>query len=317
MKHLYPLFILFVLAISCSLNSLNEVPEDLNQSEEESAPVGEQAMLELEIPDGFEFSTSEAISIQIFDSSPSAFYTVYAYNDEEFNEAEIDVTNDDGEADTQVIFETDELNQVLFKGRPLGGTLQHTVVMPSYYQKIYLRRKEAGVFSSQVLNIQGGSVSFTYSGGSEKSRLAQVAAFKAQSKQIDVDQLFCVNGSGQLFTVDPLNGDLAELAAMPMGSYTAAIDHTNLYLYSIGKNNGYPLMRYDIVNDSWTTITNLGMGGPRLDYNENDGLLYFSTQDRLYTIDPVNGLVLSTWDINNLNNTQGGTWPSLLTVRYS
>ena len=310
MKYIYTLralsLLVLALTFSCAPNSLNEVPEEIDQSEEESTPVEDQALLELEIPDGFEFSTSDAISIQIFDSSPNAFYTVYAYNEEVFNEVEIDVTNDDGEADTQIVYETDELNQVLFKGRPVGGTLQHTVVMPSYYRKIYLRRNEDGVFSSQVLDIQGGNVAYTHAGGSGKSRLAEVAAFKASSKQIDVDQLFCVNGSGQLFTVDPLNGDLVELAAMPLGSYTAAIDHTNLYLYSIGKNSGFPLMRYDIVNDSWTTIANLGMGGPRLDYNENDGLLYFSTQDRLYSIDPLNAVVLSTWDINNLNNKQGG-----------
>ena len=48
------------------------------------------------------------------------------------------------------------------------------------------------------------------------------------------------------------------------------------------------------------------MGGPRLDYNENDGLLYFSRQDKLYTIDPSNATVLSNWTIANLNNKNGG-----------
>ena len=66
-------------------------------------------------------------------------------------------------------------------------------------------------------------------------------------------------------------------------------------------------MRYDIVNDSWTTVGNVGMGGPRLDYREEDGLLYFSGNNaKIYTIDPSNGSVLSTWNINNLDVTNGG-----------
>ena len=309
MRNKYPtskalLYFFLILFVACAPNSIEE-PTGPGGEGEEPTPVGEQDILELDIPEGFTFDTSNEVTISIFDSSPDAFYTVYAYNDERFNEQEVDVTNDDGESESQVIFETDELNQVLFKGRPVGGTLEHTVVMPSYYSKVYLRRKENGVFNSQVLDIGGGLVSYTHTDNSGKARLAEVANWKA-SKKIDVDQLYCVNGSAQLFTVDPLDGTMVELAGMPMGSYTAAIDHTNLYLYSIGKNSGNPLMRYDIINDSWTTVANLGMGGPRLDYNENDGLLYFSTQATVYSIDPSNATVLSTWGITNLNNTQGG-----------
>ena len=309
MKYLYPLrvlsLLLLALAFSCAPNTLDEIADnDPNGGNPD--PVAEQDILELEIPEGFEFKTSEAVTINIFDSAPDAFYTVYAYNDQVFNEEEVDTTNDDGEPETQVIFETDELNQILFQGRPVGGTLSHTMVMPSYYNKVYVRRKQQGVFSSQIMDIQGDQVNYTHSDNSGKNRLAEVAAFKASSKQIDVDQLYCVNGSAQLFTVDPLNGDLVELAGMPMGSYTAAIDHANLYLYSIGRSNPYPLMRYDMVNNSWTTVANLGMGGPRLAYNDNDGLLYFSTQNLLYSIDPANATVLTTWTINNLNNKQGG-----------
>jgi len=311
MKNLYPFrnpFVLFVFAfvLSCAPNSIDDVPGGEDTGEEDPTPIGEQAILDLEIPEGFTFKTSSEVTISIFDAAPDAFYTVYAYNDAVFNEQEVDVTNEDGETEAQLFFETDELNQVLFKGRPVGGMLEHTVVMPSYYRKIYLRRSEQGVFTTQIMDIQSGAVSYTHSDNSGESRLAQVAAYKASSKQIDVDLLYCVNGSGQLFTVDPLNGDLVEKANMPQGSWTAAIDHTNLYLYSIGKNRNYPLMRYDIIDDSWTTIGNVGMGGPRLDYNENDGLLYFSRQDKLYTIDPSNATVLSNWTIANLNNKNGG-----------
>ena len=93
---------------------------------------------------------------------------------------------------------------------------------------------------------------------------------------------------------------------MPMGSYTAAIDQVNRVLYSIGKSSPYPLMKYSIDNDSWSTVANLGKGGPRLDYNTVDGLLYFSTSDKLYSYDPLTGVLLSTWDIIGLDNLGGG-----------
>ena len=312
--HLF-LGILSLLFISCVKDSL-DTAEEITQQEEnqEEEEIDESAMVNLVIPEGFEFETSETVTITITDSSPEAIYTVYAYNDTEYANEEFNTTNDDGEADTAVVFETDELNQVLFTGRPVNGTLQHTVTTPLYYSQIYVRRKENGTFSSQIVDVQNGTASYIHSNSTGKGRQAEVARFKSRLKRsrstqkaIATDLLYCVNGSGQLFHVDPLNGDLTELAAMPQGSWTAAIDHTNLYLYSIGRSGPHPLMRYDIINDSWDIVGNVRMGGPRLEFNEDDGLLYFSPdRPKLYTIDPTNAQVISSWNINNLDVRVGG-----------
>ncbi len=288
-------------------------PEEENIVEEGEPDSSPTDITNLMIPENFEFSTSETVNVTINDNTPNAIYTVYAYNSTQYNLEEVDVINDEGEPDTETSFETDELNQVLFTGRPINGMLQHTIMMPSYYSQLYIRRKEGTVFSSEIIAINDGNVTYNFSNTSGKIRKAEVSRFKdritnsrASGKNIEIDTLFAVNGSGQLFSINPLNGSLKELAPMPLGSYTAAIDHANMYLYSIGKNSGNPLMRYDMINDSWTTIANVGMGGPRLEYNENDGLLYFSTQAKVYTIDPTNATVLSSWDINNLDVTGGG-----------
>ncbi|GMN07431.1 hypothetical protein MTsPCn5_28200 [Croceitalea sp. MTPC5] len=288
-------------------------PEEENIVEEGEPDSSPTDITNLMIPENFEFSTSETVNVTINDNTPNAIYTVYAYNSTQYNLEEVDVINDEGEPDTETSFETDELNQVLFTGRPINGMLQHTIMMPSYYSQLYIRRKEGTVFSSEIVAINDGNVTYNFSNTSGKARKAEVSRFKdritnsrASGKNIEIDTLFAVNGSGQLFSINPLNGSLKELAPMPLGSYTAAIDHANMYLYSIGKNSGNPLMRYDMINDSWTTIANVGMGGPRLEYNENDGLLYFSTQAKVYTIDPTNATVLSSWDINNLDVTGGG-----------
>ncbi|PQJ14494.1 LruC domain-containing protein [Aureicoccus marinus] len=298
--------ILKTIALSAILFIFSCTPKSLDELIEEEPIVAEENnMMNLVVPEGFDFSTSREVTISVQDLSPSATYTIYAYNDLRINEREVDVTYDNGETGTDIVFETDDYNQVLFTGKPVNGQIEHTVPLANYYKKIYVHRNENGIFSGNIVDIQGGNALYVHmSTGS--SRKAQVENFKASNKSIDFDTLYCVNGSGQLFTVDPLNGDLTEKAAMPQGSWTAAIDHANLYLYSIGKNRNYPLMRYDMINDSWTTIANVGMGGPRLAYNDNDGLLYFSTQAKLYTIDPTTATVLSSWDISNLNVTQGG-----------
>ncbi|MEM8928666.1 MAG: LruC domain-containing protein [Bacteroidota bacterium] len=313
-KPFIPLFIFFLLS-ACVGDDLDEMAnEEIQQEEnEQEEQVDESAITNLVIPEGFEFKTSETVDITINDGATNAIYTVYAYNDTPFLVQENDIINDDGEPDMVTTFESDEYNQVLFTGRPMGGVLESTITLPSYYSKIYLRRKEGTSFSSAIMDIVGGTVNYTHTNSSGKVRQAEVARFKSQRialktqrSSMEIDSLYCVNGSGQLFTVNPLSGNLTDLAAMPMGSYTAAIDHANLYLYSIGKNNGNPLMRYDMVNDSWTTIGNLGMGGPRLDYREEDGLLYFSSRTKVYSIDPSNATVISTWDINNLDVANGG-----------
>ena len=281
---------------------------------EEEVPVTELSLTELQIPDGFEFKTAEQVTVTFNDPSPNALYTVYAYNDVKYTLEENTVINDDGESITAPSFESDEYNQILFTQKSEGGTFQSTTSIPSYYTKLYVRRKEGTSFSSEILDIVNGTATYTHTDFNGKARQAEVARFKSKqifrksraNRNIEIDSLYCVNGSGQLFTVNPLNGNMTDLAAMPQGSYTAAIDHTNLFLYSIGRSNPYPLMRYDMVNDTWSTIGNVGMGGPRLDYREQDGLLYFSTKAKLYTIDPSNASVISTWDINNLDVTGGG-----------
>lgn len=297
-------------------DSLDEViPEETQQEEEEQEEqIDENAIVNLVIPEGFEFKTSESIQLTINDAASNAVYTVYAYNDAPFSVEVSNIINDEGETATVTTFESDEYNQIVFTGRPVAGTLQASFTLPSYYTKVYLRRKEGSSFHSEIVDVTGGIATYTHSDMSGKARKAEVARFKAtrsgyrslNARGIEIDSLYCVNGSGQLFTVNPLTGNMTDLAAMPLGSYTAAIDHANLYLYSIGKNSGNPLMRYDMVSDTWTTIANLGMGGPRLDYREEDGLLYFSTGAKVYSIDPSNANVISTWDINNLDVTNGG-----------
>nr|WP_298791131.1 LruC domain-containing protein [uncultured Allomuricauda sp.] len=284
---------------SCVKDSLDgPVPEPEGETPDPEVPIDELAITELQIPTNFEFKTDKEVQLIITDNTAGVKYDVYAYNDEILTGEQITYLNEEEEEETGVEISVDNLNHLIFSGMPSGGTIEHTFVVPEYYDQLYIRRKEGFSYTSAVVNITGSLVNYTYSSQSGKGASA--------SKPMVEDYLYCVNGSGEMFQIDPVTGDYTFVSDMPMGSWTAAIDQQNNLLYSIGKSKPNPLMRYDMVNDTWTTIGNLNIGGPRLDYNENDGLLYFSSGNKLYTIDPQNANILSNWDIIGLHKKNGG-----------
>ncbi|WP_420601556.1 LruC domain-containing protein [Flagellimonas sp.] len=285
---------------SCVKDSLdpNVEPETEGETEEPVVPVGELEITELKIPSGFEFKTEKEVTLTINDNTSNVKYDVYAYNDEVLTGEQITYLNEENEEETDVEISVDNLNHVIFSGMPSGGKIEHTFVVPSYYEKLYIRRKEGFSYTSSIVNITSQEVIYTYSPQSGKRASA--------AKPMVEDYLYCVNGAGEMFQIDPVNGDYTFISDMPMGSWTAAIDQENKVLYSIGRSKPNPLMKYDMVNDTWTTIGDLGIGGPRLDYNKNDGLLYFSKNNTLYTIDPQNANILSNWKINGLHKKNGG-----------
>ena len=249
----------------------------------------------IDIPEGFDYSTYRTVNIEIKDNSSQVTYDIFAYSEELVSLGQQTYENEFGETETKEIFRNDIINKFLFSGVPNNGVLGQSFNLPKFYDAIYIRRNDNLKFSSEIVSISENEVTFDYN--SKKDY---------ENRVVVEDFLFCVNGSGELFQVNPLDGAFTLLADMPMGSWTAAIDQENKMLYSIGKSSPHPLMKYDIANDSWQTVTNLGIGGPRLDYNSVDDLLYFSKDDKLYTIHPNTGAILNEWNINGIHNTSGG-----------
>ena len=252
----------------------------------------------LSIPDGFDFSTYQEVKINITDNGNYAKYDVYAYSDELYDAGTETYENEYGETVTETVYKSDVLDRLIFSGTAKNGVLEQTINLPKFYNKVYIRRNENLQFTSSIKDIVNQEVNFN----AEEAK----KAVKSSGYKTTTDYLYNVNGSGQLFQIDPLTGLLTDLSTMPMGSYTCAIDQENKVLYSIGRSNPYPLMKYSIEQDTWETVANLGIGGPRLDYNANDGLLYFSTKAKLYTFSPTTGEKLNTWNIEGLDSTAGG-----------
>ena len=208
--------------------------------------------------------------------------------------------NEAGQTVSEETFSNNVIRNLIGTAVPNNGNAQLTINVPNYLSKLYIRRKKGFISTSKVISITNNKVNYTH-------QEAKTNLNKSNNiKPLTTDYLYCVNGSGELFTVDPLNGNQTLLASMPMGSYTCAIDPTNNVLYSIGKSSPFPLMKYTISSNTWETITDLGIGGPRLGFNSNDGLLYFSKNAKVYTFDPSNGNQLNSWDILGLDSASGG-----------
>ncbi len=283
---LFTIGISIMLLNGCNLFS----PEDKVDTNKDS--------ISLAIPSGFDFSTYHDVTIIIKDNGGYAKYDVFAYTDELYDAGTETFEDESGEIVTETIYKSDVLDRLIFSGVPKDGILKQTINLPNFYDKVYIRRNEHLGYSSSIEDIVNQEVNYTFSKTNSNERTLSGTV---------TDYLYCVNGSGQLYQVNPLTGDLTDISTMPMGSITCAIDQENKALYSIGKKSPYPLMKYSIVEDSWETVANLGIGGPRLGFNDADGLLYFSNNaGEIYTFDPSTGAMLSKKSILGLHNTKGG-----------
>ncbi|WP_339924476.1 LruC domain-containing protein [uncultured Cyclobacterium sp.] len=252
----------------------------------------------LTIPVGFDFSTYHDVTVTINDNGGYAKYDVYAYTDELYDAGTETFEDESGETVTETVYKSEVLDKLIFSGVPVNGQLIQTVNIPKFYDKIYIRRNEHLNYTSSIVAIVDQEVNYSFTNSQ--------AALRTMAVKNVTDYLYSVNGDGQLFQIDPLTGVLTDLSTMPMGSYTCAIDQENKLLYSIGRSSPYPLMKYSIVADSWETVANIGFGGPRLEFNSKNGLLYYSSGSRLYTFNPSTGKRLDTWNIIGLHNTDGG-----------
>lgn len=279
-------FITFLLLYSCESyesNDQNSVENNLSESS-------------IDIPDGFGYNTYREVNINIQDDTQNVIYDVFAYSDDPLYIGESTFENYEGETITESIYREDSVEKKLFSISPVNGIINSKVNLPTFCNKIYIRRKYQLNYSAEIVNITNNNASFNYNSSSNKQSLSTLIT----------DDLYCVNSSAQLFKVNPLTGAKTDLATMPMGSVTAAIDQVNGVLYSIGNSSPYPLMKYTIATNTWETISNLTRSGPRLDFKDNT--LYFSHADKLYTIDVTvaNPQLSSSKKINGIHNLSGG-----------
>lgn len=227
-KNKHSNFIILLLNSSCAKPDFNDASSENIVTES------------INIPNGFDYSTYRKVDIKIHDNSPYSKYDVYAYVEDLHSVGYETFENQAGEIVTEEIFKNDVLNKLIFSGVPKNGILEHSVSIPNFYEQLYIRRKDNLKYSASVEMIISNKVECFFSQGPSNNI----------GRDSVEDYLYCVNGSAELFQVDPLDGSLTYLSDMPMGSFTAAIDQENAVLYSIGKSSPHPLMKYDIGSNS-------------------------------------------------------------------
>ncbi len=280
-------FFLLLLVTSC-------VP-DVTSDNEELVTEG----LSINIPKGFNYQTHKEVTIDITDFTSNVKYDIFIYSTQNLSSGNNTYQDESGNVTAEELYREDIINKPVYSAVIKSGRLTTKITLPEYCEEVYIRRRESLKYSGKLVPIVSGRAQFTHTNNTGK--------INQKTTSNVTDMLYCVNGAGDLFQVDPLSGDLTMISEMPMGSWTAAIDQENKVLYSIGRSNPYPLMKYDIEADTWSTVANLGMGGPRLSFNTNDNLLYFSdNQGKLFTINPQTGSILNSWQILGLHNTTGG-----------
>jgi LruC domain-containing protein len=278
--------ILLIICISC----------EKYENSEEVIEKKTEAVIEyaLDIPEGFNFSTHNKINVNIKDSKSNIKYDVFQYSEELIYSGEDTSENLLGEMITESVYKNDIMDKLIFSGTPTNGELQLSVNIPTFCDKLYVRRKDNLEYKAFIVDLVDNKLNFNYS------------EMNTSKKNNKTDYLYAINVSGELFKIDPLDGSYTLLQNMPdnQASAAAAIDNNNNVLYSVGKNGSNPLLKYDIATDTWTTIGNVNLNGPRLDFY--NGIIYFSTDDKIYTIDSTTGALSSPTNITGLDSLVGG-----------
>ncbi len=246
---------------------------------DESPLSAKKGIEDLKIPNGFNFSTSIAVDLQVSDNIQGVKYDVYSL---ETTGAPVLEYGDDT---TAVL---DDLNQKIASGFITAGNWHSKLPVPAYHRYLYLVRGYQGVFSSFVVPIVNGKAEFNYA---EQKRVVA-----------ENDVLYSVsNSNSNIYRVDVVTGQVDLFGQLPYTSIACAVDRVNRRLYASKNSSPFTLGYYDLDNGNFVTTGTMHGSFPRMEYNHLDGLLYISDDNgKLYKVDPSNGQYLQTLNINGL-----------------
>ncbi len=287
--YLYPfgIIFLFLLVNSCKKDKVEEPVVSTTIT----------TIADLNVPASFNYETSKKVSVMFSDfkmkSTNHVKYDIYLYDDQTSTET-ITYDDEEGNSVTATVLKSDVLNNKIATKITDQASFTLDFTIPEYSNSLYVIRNEMGVYSTSIIQIVNSKALYSRSEGYNKSTTDVV------------DILYGVNGGGDLTTINHSTGEMVVISQLPdnTGSYTCAINDVTRKLYTVGHTKY--LYCYDIDAGTWTTVGYVGIGGPRLGYNKIDGLLYFSTGRYVYTIDPSNATILSTYTISGLQTTSGG-----------
>ncbi|MBN1650209.1 MAG: LruC domain-containing protein [Bacteroidales bacterium] len=290
-------FYLFMMFLVFSFTSCTKT---LNQPDDE--PVS--TMLQLNVPGDFEFETARTVTVSIssFKSSQAnnVKYDIYLYNPLGEMQTYTSV-GDDGVSVTETIQEMDALSNLAGSYITAASNFDIDITVPTHYNSLYIMKNDAGHYSSAIVPVNSSKVAVAFD--------APQSTLKSSKATYTVDMIYAVNSDSEVFQINTETGEYTAVTTIPAGnggSHTCAIDPVNEILYTVGLTKPYNLLAYDINDDSWETVGETDVYGPRLAYNVSDGLLYLSYEDKIRLIDPSDGDKVKDYKIKDLDDEDGG-----------
>jgi len=282
---------LLVLAIGLSPSCNKKINDDPDPT-----PSGDKGMDELVIPESFDFETNQIVEITFQDNlkaGDTAKYDVYIYSEQTQTDTVEHVTDEGEVLDDDIVDVPDQINDLIASKVSETGLFNLILSLPTYVNKLYIIKNSMGVYTSEILTITNKQAVF-------KSQGYKTAA------EDPVDVLYGVNGARELFTINPVTGELVVIANMPIPSFTCAMDKINRKLYTVGASWPYPLYEYDLDTETFDLKGNIYYYGPRLDYDYESGRLLYSNSNWVLTVDPSNARRLAVQYVDGLGVLYGG-----------
>ncbi len=259
----------------------------------------------LVIPDNFDFKTGKTVQVSLGDgfkatNADDIKYEIYLY-DAQGVSISTSSKGDDGSALTQtgsLVDVMNHLNSIMITDDP---NPEINIEVPGYFDSLLIVKNEMGLYSTSYLPIDGPNLKADF----KNKQLPDKSRFKDDP----TDVLYGVNSLRELYTVNPLTGSLDEISTLPSnsgGSWACAIDPVSEILYTIGISYPYYLYAYDLNTGTWETRGATYYQGPRLGYNVEDGMLYYSFSYWVLLINPENGKMISYYKVNGLHSLNGG-----------
>lgn len=298
MKIILYLLFAFFLVFSVSSCKKELTPEIIDPTDPDVS------LLDLDIPADFNFQTSEEVTLSYngFKSSSADLvrYDVYLYKPEG-KEMSITTTGDAGDPVEQSGILVDAMSDLAYTQITSSASFDMNLTIPSYYDSIMIVKNDMANYSTSTIPINGNKLAVNFDATSAK---VKSSGLKAGAEDI----LYGVNSLAELFTINAETGDMKVISTIPdeNGSYTCAIDPVKEIVYTVGISYPYYLYSYDIAGDNWNRVGAVGYFGPRMGYNINDGLLYYSFDYWVLKLDPAKGKMLSYYKINGLHDLDGG-----------
>ncbi len=273
-RHYLIIFLMAIIITSC------------NKFENPNPNPGEGNMNDLKVPASFDFKTTKDIILNISDSEEVS-YDIYSITQN--SEPTISYIDND------TLVNIDKTNQLLASGFTKNGSLSIKLTVPGHQEFLYLKRKKAGSFKAEYLNINN-QTTINYQHTNFKS-------LKTTTKEL----IYAVNGNGQAFYIDIETGETNFLANFDKGAYACAVDKANNALYIAERKSPYKLRKIDLSTKDQTVIGNLQKNFDRMDFDPHGGILYIGRGKWVYAYDPTSASYITQYKLEGPKaNLSGG-----------